>query len=84
MIYSRQGLYADALKYFKQALNHQTRLEYSNNNALAEIHNNIGEAYVNLSYFDEALEVFKEAKQTQMREPLSTRQHLASIHSNIG
>ncbi|CAF1076505.1 unnamed protein product [Didymodactylos carnosus] len=84
MIYSRQGLYADALKYFKQALNHQTRLEYSNNNALAEIHNNIGEAYVNLSYFDEALEVFNEAKRTQMREPLSTRQHLASIHSNIG
>ncbi|CAF4429482.1 unnamed protein product, partial [Didymodactylos carnosus] len=84
MIYSRQGLYADALEYFKQALNHQTRLEYSNNNALAEIHSNIGEAYVNLAYFDEALQVFKKAERTQMREPLTTRQHLASIHSNIG
>ncbi|CAF1023476.1 unnamed protein product [Didymodactylos carnosus] len=84
MIYARQGLYGDALHYYKQALSHQARLDYANNNALGEIYNNIGNAYMNLSYLDEALQVFNEAERTLLREPLSTRQHFATLQCNIG
>ena len=55
--YARQNLHGDAIKAFKQALNTQARLEYSNNNVLADIHNNIGLAYVGLGHFNEAEEI---------------------------
>ncbi|CAF4163478.1 unnamed protein product, partial [Rotaria magnacalcarata] len=42
MTFFRQNLHADAIEYYKKALDCQARIGYSNNNALAEIHNNIG------------------------------------------
>ncbi len=84
MTYARQGLYGDAIKSFKQALNTQARLEYSNNNVLAHIHNNIGLAYVGLGHMDEAEATLSEAVRIQLRELNSNQQHLAEIYSNIG
>ncbi|CAF1600586.1 unnamed protein product, partial [Didymodactylos carnosus] len=84
MIHSRPGLYGDALNYYKQALSHQARLDYSNTNALGEIHNDIGDAYIKLSYLDEAFQRFSEAERTLLREPYMTRKHFAIIQCNIG
>jgi tetratricopeptide (TPR) repeat protein len=84
MTYARQGLYGDAIKVFKQALNTQARLEYSNNNVLANIHNNIGLAYIGLGHMDEAGKTLEEAERIQLRELNSNQQHLAEIYSNIG
>ncbi|CAF2711151.1 unnamed protein product [Rotaria sp. Silwood2] len=84
MTYARQCLHSDALKAFKQALNVQARVEYSNNNALANIHNNIGLAYIGLDHMDEAEETLAKALRIQLREVNSNQQHLASIYGNIG
>ncbi|UJR12748.1 hypothetical protein I4U23_016922 [Adineta vaga] len=84
MTYARQGLFGDAIKSFKQALNTQARLEYSNNNVLANIHNQIGLAYVGLGHVDEAEDTLSEALRIQIREINSNQQHLAAIYSNIG
>ncbi|CAF4737605.1 unnamed protein product, partial [Rotaria sp. Silwood2] len=75
MTYARQCLHSDALKAFKQALNVQARVEYSNNNALANIHNNIGLAYIGLDHMDEAEETLAKALRIQLREVNSNQQH---------
>ncbi|CAF1103826.1 unnamed protein product [Didymodactylos carnosus] len=72
IIYSRQGLNSGAPNYFKQALNHQALLEYSHNNALADIYNSIAYAYTGLDSNDEALANLQEA------ERILTREYLAS------
>ncbi|CAF3925365.1 unnamed protein product [Rotaria sp. Silwood1] len=85
LIYSKRGIHGGALKHYKRALNSQVRLEYSNNNALAEIYNNIGYSYlIGLRDIDVALQNFDEAERIQLREPDLTREHLASIYCNIG
>ncbi|CAF3381589.1 unnamed protein product [Rotaria sp. Silwood2] len=83
MTFSRQRLYADAIEYYKKALDCQARIGYSNNNALAEIYNNIGLSYIGLKLMNEAQATFEEAERIQLREPLSTRLYLASIYGNI-
>lgn len=83
MLFSRQNLHADAIEYYKKALDCQARVEYSNNNALAEIQNNIGLSYIGLKLLAEAQAVLEEAERIQMREPSNTRAHIASIYANI-
>ena len=83
MTFSRQNLHAEAIEYYKKALNCQARLEYSNNNALSEIHNNIGLSFIGLKLLAEAQATLEEAERIQMREPSSTRIHIASIYANI-
>ncbi|CAM4815060.1 unnamed protein product [Rotaria magnacalcarata] len=83
MTFFRQNLHADAIEYYKKALDCQARIGYSNNNALAEIHNNIGLSYIGLKLMDEAQAMLEEAERIQLREPITTRAHLASIYANI-
>ncbi|CAF1079318.1 unnamed protein product [Didymodactylos carnosus] len=84
IIYTQQGLYGDAIRCYKQALDHQIRLQYSNSNRLAQIYNNIGYVYLQMEHNEEALENIKKAERLQLRELKSIRQHLPSIYSNMG
>ncbi|CAF1267391.1 unnamed protein product [Didymodactylos carnosus] len=85
LIYSKQGIHGSALEHYKKALNSQARLEYSNNNALAEIYDNIGYTYiVGLVIPDVAIQNLNKAERIQLREPDLMQEHLASIYCNIG
>ena len=84
MIYSRQALYGEALEYYRKALNTQTRLQVSNNNAMTEIFNNIGQTHLGLDQLEEAKENLEEGIRIQKREPKHARQHLASLYCNLG
>ena len=83
-ILSRQALHGEALKYYRKALNTQARLEFSNNNALAEIFNNIGQTHLGLNQLEEAQQNLEEGIRIQKREPKYLRQHLASLYCNLG
>ncbi|UJR15007.1 hypothetical protein I4U23_001984 [Adineta vaga] len=84
LIYSRQALYGEALDYYRKALNAQARIQFSNNNALAEIFNYIGQAHIGLNQLDEAQQNLEEGIRIQKREPKHVQQHLASLYCNLG
>ena len=83
-IHSRQGLYGEAMEYYRKALNTQARLQFSNNNALAEIFNNIGQTHLGLNQLDEAQQNLEEGIRIQKREPKHAQQHLPSLYCNMG
>ena len=83
-ILSRQALHGEALKYYRKALNTQARLEFSNNNALAEIFNNIGQTHLGLNQLEEAQQNLEEGIRIQKREPKYLQQHLAALYCNLG
>jgi Tfp pilus assembly protein PilF len=83
-IYSRQALHGEALDYYRKALNTQARLQFSNNNALAEIFNNIGQTHLGLNQLEEAEQNLEEGVRIQKREPKHVQQHLASLYCNKG
>ncbi|CAF0786802.1 unnamed protein product [Didymodactylos carnosus] len=80
------------VKSYKDALDHQIRLQFSNNNKLALIYNNIGYVYLQQEHFEESLgtiyiyiviENLNEAEHLLLRELKSNRQHLRSIYCNV-
>jgi tetratricopeptide (TPR) repeat protein len=77
-------LYGEALDYYRKALNTQARLQFSNNNALAEIFNNIGQTHLGLDQLDEAEQNLEEGIRIQKREPKHVQQHLALLYCNLG
>ena len=83
-IYFRQALYGEALAYYRKALNTQARLEFSNNNALAEIFNYIGQAHLGLDHIEEAQQNLEEGIRIQKRESKHAQQHLATLYCNMG
>ena len=83
-ILSRQALHGEALKYYRKALNTQARLEFSNNNALAEIFNNIGQTHLGLNQLEEAQQNLEEGIRIQKREPKYLQQHLGALYCNLG
>ncbi|CAF1235228.1 unnamed protein product [Didymodactylos carnosus] len=83
MIYMKQSLYGDALECYKLALDHQMKLEYSNNNALAEIYNNICTIYIQQNHYSQALIYCQDAENALLHEP-HNKQQLSLIYSNKG
>ncbi|CAF1311517.1 unnamed protein product, partial [Didymodactylos carnosus] len=69
-IYSRQGLFGNAMLYYKLALKYQVRLDPSYNNALAECFNNMGSGLMEQKYLYAALENLEEAVRIQNHEPI--------------
>jgi tetratricopeptide (TPR) repeat protein len=58
-IHARQALYGEALEYYRKALNTQARVQFSNNNALAEIFNNIGQTHLGLNQLMKPNKIWK-------------------------
>ena len=84
IIYLRLESYGQALESFRRALNTQTRMKSSDNNALAEIFNYIGQTHLGLKQLEAAEQNLEEGVRIQLREPKVLQQQLASLYCNLG
>ncbi|CAF1215534.1 unnamed protein product [Didymodactylos carnosus] len=84
LIYSDQGEYTQALKYYEQALGIHLKTLGPNHPSVASTYNNIGTVYSNQREYSQALKYYEQTLEIKMNALGPNHRSVATTYNNIG